>query len=316
MAQFTWDFDAPTGTYKSHAMSKRLYLKALEDSHFMRFVRPVDGYGKNKGETVTLVRLSDVAEPSQAAAVLNESSRIPEDTISLSTKVITVKEYGRSVPYTNLSLDLSAFDLENPIQMRLKEQQRLTLDTAAAAAFKSSQIKYTPTGVAARTINTAGSAAETVGSNMNMFHVEEIVDYLFDTLRAPKFAGDDFIGIFRTKSIRGIKRDPAWEQWKVYTNPEVKASGEIGRVEGVRFVQTNHDNALTTKGTSSQLGEGVVFGADAVVLAEAVTPELRAAIPGDYGRQQAVAWYGILAFDIVWDTGNAGEAKIVHVTGS
>jgi len=29
MAQFTWTFDAPTGTYKSHAMSRKVYEAAL-----------------------------------------------------------------------------------------------------------------------------------------------------------------------------------------------------------------------------------------------------------------------------------------------
>jgi len=66
-------------------------------------------------------------------------------------------------------------------------------------------------------------------------------------------------------------------------------------------------------GLSSVLGEGVVFGADAVAMAEVATPELRAAIPQDFGRQRAVAWYGILAFDVIWDTGNAGQAKVLHV---
>jgi hypothetical protein len=59
-----------------------------------------------------------------------------------------------------------------------------------------------------------------------------------------------------------------------------------------------------------------VFGADACAMAEALTPELRAAIPQDFGRQKAVAWYGILAFDVIWDTGNAGQAKSVHVTST
>jgi hypothetical protein len=42
-----------------------------------------------------------------------------------------------------------------------------------------------------------------------------------------------------------------------------------------------------------------------------MTPELRASIPGDFGRAKAVAWYGILEFDVIWDTDNAGEAKMV-----
>jgi N4-gp56 family major capsid protein len=310
----TWTYDAPSGTFKQHALSKRLMRTSLEESHFMAYVRPVDGFGKNKGEQVTIVRLGAISEPT--SALLSEGTRIPEDVVNLSTKTITVAEYGRALPFTNLILELSAFDLEQPIQAELVNQQKLTLDTAAAVAFKSSLIKYTPTGAATRTIDTAGSAAAVVGSNMNMFHVEEIADYLYDTLRATPWSGDDFVGVFRTKSLRGIKRDPAWEQWKVYTNPEAKSTGEVGRVENVRFVKTNHNNALGLKGASSQLGEGVVFGKDAVALAEAVTPELRMGRPEDFGRSRSVAWYGILAFGLIWDTGNAGEAKVVHVTGA
>ena len=52
------------------------------------------------------------------------------------------------------------------------------------------------------------------------------------------------------------------------------------------------------------------------MLAEAMAPELRAAIPSDFGRSKAVAWYGILAFKLIWDTGNAGEARVVHVTST
>jgi hypothetical protein len=41
----------------------------------------------------------------------------------------------------------------------------------------------------------------------------------------------------------------------------------------------------------SVLGEGLVFGEDGVAVAEVLTPELRAAIPGGYGRWQGMAWY-------------------------
>ena len=51
-------------------------------------------------------------------------------------------------------------------------------------------------------------------------------------------------------------------------------------------------------------------------MAEVLTPELRAEVKGDFGRARAVAWYGILNFGIIWDTANAGQARIVHVTSS
>ena len=311
---FTWTYDAPTGTYKQHAMSKHLYEASVEDSHFCEFARPVDGFGKKKGENVTLVRLATISEPSDGT--VSEQQRIPEDVFTLSTISITVSEYGRAVPFTSLSEDLSEFDIENPIQMRLKEQQKLVLDTACATAFKQAKVKYIPTGVATGTFDTDGTASTTATANLNVFHVEEVADALWDTYRVPKYSNDEYMCIARTLALRGIKRDPQWESWKIYTTPEAKASGEVGKIEGVRFVQTNHNNALGKVGTSSVLGECVFFGQDSVALAEVLTPELRAAIPQDFGRSKSVAWYGILAFGIIWDTANAGEAKIIHVTSA
>lgn len=311
MAQFTWTFDAPSGTYKSHALSQRLWEAAVENSVFMDHVMPVDGFGRNSGETVTLTRVRNITEPESAE--LNEAVRIPEDEFELSVQTITVKELGRAVPFTSLANDLSNFDLTNPIQRKLRDQMRLVLDTMAATAFKQAQIKYVPDGSESNDIATNGTAGATATSNMNIWHVEEIRDYMFDTLHVPPI-GDDYVGIFRTLGLRGIKRDDAWEEWHKYTDPQVKFNGEVGRIEGVRFIETNHAKALGKVGSSSVLGEGVVFGEDAVAMAEAMTPELRAAIPGDFGRSRAVAWYGILEFGIIWDTGNAGEARIVHVT--
>lgn len=311
MAQFTWTFDMPTGVWKQHALSARLYQAAVEESVMMDYVKPVEGFGRRQGESITLKRVSAIAEPTSANLV--EGIRIPEDTLALSTRSITLKEIGRAVPFTSFAEDLSDIDIENTVQGELKRQMKLTLDTKAATAFKSTQIKYAITGLASNNITTNGTFGAASTANMNVFHAEEIRDYLFDTLRAPGYAGDDYIGVFRTLGIRGIKRDPDWEEWHKYTDPSAKFNSEVGRMENIRFIETNHNLAFGKVGTGSVLGEGVVFGADAVAMAEALTPELRAAMPQDFGRQRAVAWYGILEFATIWDTGNAGEAKIVHV---
>jgi N4-gp56 family major capsid protein len=292
----------------------KLYEAAVENSVFVDHVRPVEGFGRNSGESVTLTRVQNIVEPTDP--VLQETVRIPEDQFALSSKAIVVKEMGRAVPFTSLSQDLSRYDLDNPIQRKLRDQMRLALDTRAAAGFKKAQIKYVPTGAATNNITTNGIAGAAASVNMSYFHVEQIRDYLFDTLQTPPLEGDDYIGIFRTLGLRGIKQDPKWELWHQYTEPQSKANGEVGRIEGIRFIETNHAKALGKVGTASVLGEGVIFGEDAVALAEAMTPELRAAIPGDFGRSRAVAWYGILEFDIIWDTGNPGEARIVHVTST
>lgn len=317
MATHTWVFDAPTGTYKDHALSAKIFEASIAETVAMDFVNQVDGYGRKRGESVTLTRVSNVTEPT--SATLSETQRIPEDDFTVTTKEITVAEIGRAIPFTSLAEDLGHFNIENAIQKELRKQMTLYLDSLAFTAFKSAQIKYQPTGATAATTATAGAATVAATANMNVYHCEEIRDYMFDTMHVPPYEGGDYIGIFRTKGMRGVKRDPDWEDWHKYTDPSAKFNSEIGRLEQIRFVETNHGgSAVGSAGLNSgtYLGEGVVFGDDAVAMAEAVTPELRAALPQDFGRAQAVAWYGVLAFDIIWDTSSAGEAKVVHVTGT
>lgn len=311
MAQFQWQFDAPTGTFKQNALSKRLYQAAIEKTVFMDHVKPVSGFGKKMGENVTLTRIKNLTEPTSGK--LTEGERISEDTFALSTVSITVSEYGRAVPFTSFSEDLSFFDLENSVQAKIRDQMALVLDTAAGAAFKTAKVKYAPTGLASNNIATNGTFGAQASANLNVFHLEEIRDYLYDTLLAPPAEGEDYIGIFRWLAIRGVMRDPAWEEWHKYTDPAAKYNGEVGRIEGIRLIGTNHAKALGKKGASSVLGEGVVFGSDGVAMAEVLSPELRAAIPQDFGRSKAVAWYSILEFGIIWDTANAGEGRIMHV---
>lgn len=310
MPQHSWVFDAPTGTYKNHKLSQEIFSAAVADAIFMDHVQPQEEFGKGMGESITLKRVSTVAEPTSAD--LTEGVRIPEDTLALSTKQITVGEIGRAVPFTSLAEDLGAIDLQNAIQKELRRQMKLVLDTKAAVAFRSAKVKYAITGLTSNNIATNGTFGAASTENMNVYHAEEIRDYMADTLHAPMI-GDSYVGIFRTLGLRGIKRDPDWEEWHKYSSPDAKFNSEVGRLEDIRFIECTHNNALRKVGTGSVLGEGVVFGEDAVAMAEAQTPELRAAIPQDFGRSKAVAWYGIIAFDIIWDTGNDGEARVVHV---
>jgi N4-gp56 family major capsid protein len=314
MAQFTWTWDAPTGTYKSHALSRRLYRAAIEEAVMMDHVQPVEGFGRKRGEDITITRVRALAEPADPR--LREGERIPEDTLVLSTTAIKVAEFGRSVPYTSLAEDLSEYNIENAVQRALRDQMRLSLDTAAAQAAKRTRVKYAPTGTAGsptNNISTTGSFGATASRNLQIFDLEEIRDYLYDTLLAPGVSNDEYVGIFRWLALRGIMRDQKWEEWHKYTTPQAKYNGEVGKIEAIRLIGTNHARAFGKVGTGSVLGEGVVFGQDAIAMVEALTPELRAAIPGDFGRQKAVAWYGLLEFGLYWDTANPGECRIVHV---
>jgi N4-gp56 family major capsid protein len=309
----TWLYDAPTGVYKNHAMSSEIRKAAIVETKFMQFCRPEPGYGKHKGESITITRVSNLPIPS--SGVIQEAQRIPEDQLTLSTVGITVLEWGRSVPYTSLSEDLGSFSMENIVQRALKDQMMVTLDNAAAAAYKSSsvQIRAYASGVSSTTFTTNGAFGGTAVANLNVYQIEQIRDYMFSTLNIPPYEGDDYIALCSTHAKRGVMSDPAWQQWHTYTDNEAKFNGEIGRLEGVRFIEINNTGALSAlAGSSTVAGQAIFFGADSVVTAVALDPELRAKQPEDFGRSKSVAWYGILQFGVVWNTANAGEAKIVY----
>lgn len=314
---FSWSFDAPSGVYKNNKLSEQLRTAGIAETKGMQFVSVEPGYGKKSGESITITRVSNVAVPTSGKLV--EQVKIPEDDLVLSTVAITVSEWGRAIPYTSLAQDLGKFDPEAIIQRELKKQMRLVLDNAAFAAFKSTSVKVKaiPSGAASLTFDTDGTASTQATVNLNVYHVEQIRDYMFSTLFVPPYIGDDYIGLVSTKAKRGIMSDPAWEDWKKYTDPQSKFNSEIGRLEGIRFIEINNSSALSQSlGSGSVLGEALVFGEDAVSMAVAQDPELRAELPKDFGRSKAVAWYGILEFGCVWDTANPGEARIVHVTSS
>jgi N4-gp56 family major capsid protein len=322
MSTQTWTgITANTGALRTAFLSKKLYEAAIAECVFVDHCNPQPGFGAHKGQSVTIGRRSAFTEDSDAS--LSETDRIPEATHAIAGKVVTVSEFGRAIVSTNLAHSLSQFDLNDSIQSQLKEMMKLALDTRAARAFKQTLLLYVPTGATAATTYTNGTAATPALVNMNVYHCEEIRDLLYDTYRVPMI-GDSYVGIFRTLGLRGIKRDPDWEQWKIYTNPQAKYNSEVGRLEEIRFIETNHGDTtpgttgsgLAKCGTSDVLGEGVIFGQDAVRMLEVQTPGLRVGEPQDFGRQQAVAWYGIYEFSAPVDTANAGEVRTIFVTSS
>ena len=316
MAQHSWTFDAPTGTYKNHKLSAKIREASVVQSLFMQFVDAEPGYGKNSGESVAVTRISNITVPT--STVLTEGIQIAEDSFSLSTQSITVAENGRAVPFTSLAVDLAHFDLASKVQKKLMQQMKIAMDRACATAAKAGQVKAIPDGVSSLVFDTDGTASTAATVNMNLYHVEQIRDYMFSTLNIEPAVGDDYIAMVSTKAKRGVMNDPAWQDWKKYTDPSSKFNSEVGRMENCRFIEVNDTTELSgSKGTGSVLGEAVFMGADALTMAVAQDPELRAKVPTDYGRSKGVAWYGIYGFGQIWSSSaNAGEARIVHVTSS
>lgn len=314
----SWTFDVPAGVAKNNELSKEYFKQALAKTRFFEHVSIKPAFGKKKGESITIPLVPTLAEP--ASAQLSENSNIPELPFTYKTQSVVVKEFGQAVPYSGLLEDLDHYDPEDWISQRLVDQQKLVLDASAAQAFKQAAVVMTPTGQASVSVATNGTAGATATSNLNFFLVESARDYLVGTLLAPGVRDEtDYVCISNTFGLRGIKRDPLFIGWAAYKDPERKWNGEVGMIEEMSFIESNHGTALTSTWTnagSNVLGEAVIFGREAVAFAEAVTPELRAGIPTDLGRQRLIGWYGVYGFQLLWVSALPGEGKVIHVASN
>ncbi len=302
-----WEWDAPTGVYKDHALSSNIRIAAVADAQFAAFARPESGFGKGKGQSITITKIF----PLPLATRVSEIERLPSGRPAIDTLQITVSEWGFKIPMTEFEKNLTYFDLTNPFQVVLRDQMRLTLDDMVADAYKTTLIKYTPitTGGVFSTTGTAGGTADT---NLSIADLREIHDELRD-LKVPTFRNGKYIGILSTKAARGIKNDPEYKDWQAPTGSGPFMDARLRDVEGFILIETNHSTALSNAlGTGSVLGEAVFFGADSVALASVMEPELRAGIPEDLGRFRDTGWVGEVEAGLIWT--EAAYSRVIHVT--
>lgn len=318
MPTTTWTFDAADGVYKNHALSEKLLEAAALNFRFVPFSQKVESFGKRQGESVTLFHYKELDVPN--VATLREDGRVPIDKLEMGTRNITVSEWGRGVQYTSLNEQLAMFDPRSNAQKKLINQMQHVMDNACAAAFAEAKMCFIPTSLTSGTWDTDGTPSTTATANMTREHMGIIRDYMTNDLHVPFYEGDHYIGTFATKALRGLKQDKALEAWNQYLRKgDLIFKSEIGMVEAIRCIEINNESALSNSvGTGGVLGEGFVFGDEAVSRVEVDFPHLRADpnYQGDFGRIKAVIWYGVVSFGITWDTANDREAKIVRVTSA
>lgn len=315
MAGQVWSVSAQGGYLANPKLSRQIRHAASLMTRFRQFVRPEPGFGKKMGESILFDKIGKV---SNAGGTLNETLRIPETSVAVSQGTVTVTEYGNSVPYTGKLDDLAEFSVNNIWTVALRDDMAEVLDDAAHDAFALAKVKYTPTGTAGAptgTFDTDGTISNAATRHVQTFDLLEIGLYLKSTLKAKKYDGNDYIAICSPGFLNAMMKDTDFKQASLYGDPEALFAGEVKRFQGFRFVEEN--NCLSdTLGTTAYRGEAIFFGADPVVEGVAVPGEMRAKIPEDYGRSKGVAWYGILGFQIVWDTATARQANIIHVTST
>jgi len=278
--------------------------------------------GKSKGESYTWNVYSDIATRGNT---LTETNTITESNFTITQGTLTITEGGNAVPYTGKLDALSEQPITEIINKVLKNDAGKYLDALPYNQFDATPLRVVATGgtsTNAVTLTTDGTATATNNVAFGKDHVKAIVDVMKER-NIPAYTSDDYYAIAWPTTFRTMKND--LETINQYTTEGLKniRNGEIGRYEGVRFVEqtnipkggaadsTTFDALTNTADAWDNAASDWVFffGDDTVAEAVAVPLEMRGKIPTDYGRSKGVAWYYLGGFGLVHT--QALEARVV-----
>lgn len=308
MAGQIWVTNNLGGYMSSKNLSKVLRTALQPLVKFRQFADAKDAtlQGKNKGDTFHWDVFSDVAS---AGTVLTETSTMPETNFTITQGTMTITEYGNSVPYSGKLDDLSELPVKEIINKVLKNDAKKAFDSAAYAQFNATPLTVYPTSGTATdavTLTTNGTVGGTNNVALGKNHVKAIVD-LMKERNIPPYMADDYFAIAHPTTLRQLKNDLESVHQYTETGFGMILNGEIGRYEGVRFIEQT--NVAKEVWANSKSNWAFFFGDDTVAEAIAVPEEMRGKIPSDYGRSKGIAWYYLGGFGAVHP--EAAGARIV-----
>jgi N4-gp56 family major capsid protein len=326
MAGQVWSVAAEGGYLYSDELSDYLRLTQQPFTKFRQLCDAEDGSmkGLNRGERFSWNVYSNVGTQGRR---LGETQTMPETGFTISQKSLTVYEAGNSIPYTGKLEALGKHDVQRIIDRTLRDDARKYFDIEAFLQFKATKLRVAPTSgtsTTAVTLTTNAATATTNNVELRTGHTKAIVDIMKERNIPPhSAAGGDYIAVAHPTTFRTYKND--LEAVKAYTETGLGHifDGEIGRYEGVRhieqtFIPKGGANDSTTFDPYAQTADAwdnaksswaFYMGGDTVTEAVCIPEEIRAKIPGDYGRSKGIAWYYLGGFGIVHD--DAANSKIV-----
>ena len=232
---------------------KTFYEKRLIDQAEPRLVHDqfADYYPvpQNGGKTIEFRKYDSLPK---ATTPLTEGVTPDGSGISVSYITKDLAQYG---DYTTVSdmLDLTAIDdVVLEITDRHGSNMGLTLDTVTREVLAGgTNVIYAP----------AGDTAVTSRANLTTASVltPDLIDQAATALKAQNAdaIGESYVAIVHPYVAYDLRRNPEWIDVHKYAAPENIYNGEIGKLAGVRFIETSEAKIWTGSGCPSGLA---VFG--------------------------------------------------------
>lgn len=263
-------FDANTNTTGDNGLSDE--MKVFYSDYLIDMAEPElvhDQFAqkhpipKNGGKTIEFRKYDPLPK---ALTPLTEGVTPNGQKLSMGVITAAVKQYGGFIELSDILL-LTAID-NNLVQATklLGSQAGRTLDTITREVLcGGTNVQYAEGQVSSRAA--LSYTDETNNCNLTVDAVRKAVRFL-KVMNAPRINGY-YAGIIHPDCSYDLMSDPKWVNVKTYSDPEGIYEGEIGRIEGVRFVETSEAKVFEKTGADSRdVYATLILGADAYGVTE------------------------------------------------
>lgn len=246
-----------TSTGALSAESKTAYDRALLQRALPQLVhaqfaqqRPL---GRRQGKTIEFRKFASLAP---ATTPLTEGVTPAGNSLSVSAITASINQYGDWLSGSDL-LDLTSID---PILAEtadlLGEQAGLTIDRVVRTVLAAgTSVQY-----AAGRVSRVTVAATDI---LTVLEIRKAVRFL-KLQNARPVAGGDFVAFVSPRATFDLQSDAAWKDPHTYQDTANIYSGEIGRIYGVRFIETTETISWAGAGAAGIDVYGtIIVGADA-----------------------------------------------------
>ena len=292
--------------------SKEIEFKALPIMRFSQFATQKTELGVEPGLTISMLTYDNL----KLGGALQDMKNMSTQAVSGSMKQITVQEHGNAVSNSELLIQSSFDDVMATSTTLLARDYALVMDTELRdVALSGTNVVYAKTSA-----GVAVNARENLDATgtLKVCTIKDAIEILA-TNNAPKYNNMYWICFVHPHQSRGLRDDSAWINASNYGAPEQLFTGEIGRIDDTRFIETtlmcNGKCATTDPAHKSYLKKGfvgdgedpaltkcdvyqsVIFGDAYYGIAWSLPVEMRTNGVEDFGRKRSIAWYAI------WGTG-------------